>query len=280
MAVLGTAFAAAEAVSAEANPYTVISDRNIFRLNPPPPPTNTDASKTADLPKVILTGFVGKGTLMKVLMAIPPKDNKDPTFYLSLAPGEADHQVELVKIHLDKEEVEIINSGTPETLSVKSNSYASIGSPAARPPGGGAPGVPGMPGFRRSMPGLPQMNAQPPPAPAAPMTSSGGSAVIVGQGGGDTPTPFGSFGSSSSGVSVSGGPGFSSASTAAAANNAGSSIANGLFNQQNGQYRMPTPTAPAAPPEIQAAQMLLQKTTMSGGGPPLPPPLAEMMGNQ
>src|ERR1700733_225647 len=81
MAGLASALAGAETVLVDANPYSVISDRNVFHLNSPPPPPAPPDPKPVDLPKVMLTGFVGKGHSMKVLLAIPPKDTKDTTYY-------------------------------------------------------------------------------------------------------------------------------------------------------------------------------------------------------
>jgi hypothetical protein len=125
----------------EANPYAVIWDRNIFRLNPEPPPPPPPPPKPPDLPKVMLTGFVGKGSSTKILLAILPKDTKEATYYACLVPGQMEHGVQLVNIRLDKQEVDILNSGTRETLSVESNSYAATATAPAPHTGGGAPGM-------------------------------------------------------------------------------------------------------------------------------------------
>jgi len=68
----------------EANPYAVIWDRDIFRLQAEPPPPQPPPPKPPELPKVMLTGFVGKGSCTKILLAVVPKDNKEPTYYLCL----------------------------------------------------------------------------------------------------------------------------------------------------------------------------------------------------
>lgn len=137
----------------DANPYAVVWERNIFHLNPEPPPPAAPTPKPPELPKVMLTGFVGKGHTMKILLAVVPKDPKEATAYLCLEPGQKEHNVELVNIHAQKQEVEIINSGTPETLSVESNSYAAAAiapAPAPRAQAGvhRMPGMPPMIGFR------------------------------------------------------------------------------------------------------------------------------------
>jgi hypothetical protein len=288
MAALGTVVFASEVVPEEANPYSVISDRNVFHLNPPPLPPAAEPAKPLDLPKVMLTGFVGKGKSMKVLLAIPPaKDSKDTITYLSLAAGDREHDVQLVKIHLDKEEVEIINSGTAQTLSAKSNSYAAM---AAAPRScGGSPGEKGVPGIHRPMlPGFTPPGFNPPaaPGPAAGAKQSVGSPLIVGGGGG-----YGSqFGGSSGGAIVSGGSsigaggaasgqyvptGATATGAAATGNNVGSQIANTLFNPQTPRLQTAASTGPSIPPDLQGPTMVLKKAASPGDFPPLPPILQE-----
>ena len=106
------------------NPYAIIIDRNIFRLNPPPPPKDTE-KKPVDLPKVYLNGIIKIGDDVRVLFSIPPKDAKSQTTYFKLAPGEKDDVLELVRIHPDQQEVDVLVSGTAMTLSMLSNSLAS-----------------------------------------------------------------------------------------------------------------------------------------------------------
>jgi len=275
--------AASEFVPDDANPYSVISDRNVFHLNAAPIPPAADAPKPVDLPKVMLTGFVGKGKSMKVLMAIPPaKDSKDTITYLSLAPGDREHDVQLVRIHLDKEEVEIINSGTAQTLSAKSNSYAAMA--ATSHSEGGPRGEKGVPGLHRPMnPGFTPPGFTPPaaPGPMSSATQGGGSALIIGGGGGSGSQ----FGGSSGGSFVSGGASSGGAGGAAygqynptgvgatgnTGNNVGSQIASALFNPQTGHYQPPVATGPGLPADVQRPIMVLQKAAMNGGGPPLPP---------
>jgi len=281
MAGLATTMAAEDPAAAEANPYSVISDRNVFHLNPPPLPPQIEEAAPKEVRKLILTGLMKKHNAerdaVEVFLAIPPKDAKETMIYLTLAPGEKEHDVELVKVRFDKEEVDVINAGTPETLSVKSNSYASITPPAAHI-GGGAPPMPGLPGFGHRG-GLPGRNALPMPrggGPAAALTPGGGSAIIAGggsssgsaiiAGGGGEGTAgaaYNPYGASSRGTLVSGGSPY-----VPPGNSVGDQIANSLFNQQTGRYQPPVPTAPPAAPEVQAASMLLHE---AAGGPPAPP---------
>ncbi len=246
----------------EENPYSVIVDRNIFHLNPEPVVSTTPEVKPPDLPKVMLDGFMGKGNLVKVLFAIPGKDAKATPTYLTLALGEKGgdsegHSVELRKINPDQSEVEIINSGTLQTLNVKSNGYVASAAPAG-PPGHGGPGGPpgpgGLPGLHRGPPGFSL------PAPTAPHAGntiqprSENSAVIAGN-----PTGSGS------GVISAGGGGYGNPGQA---NAVGNQIANALNG--NGQNRIPTasnPNAVPVPVEVQAASMLINE---AAGGPPSP----------
>ena len=166
------------------NPYAIIIDRNVFRLNPPPPPPSAE-KKPVDLPKVYLNGIVRVGDDVRVLFSIPPKDAKSQTTYFKLAPGEKDDVLELVGIHPDQQEVDVLVSGTAMTLSVFSNSLASAGGKAAG--GGTAP----APAVLRGGP--------PAPAPAAAAAAPGDSSAIV-VGGGRSSSPYG-------GVTVGGGGG-------------------------------------------------------------------------
>jgi hypothetical protein len=161
------------------NPYAVIVDRNIFHLTSPPPPPPVD-TKPKDMPKVYLSGIIKIGDEMKVLFSIPPKDNKSPTAYLSLAQGEKDNDVELLSVSGDQQSVDIMVSGIKETLTMASNTLAAAG---IRPSGGNP--------------------APPPPPGAAPMHAGApayaGNGIIAG-GGGQSSSPYG-------GVTVAGGGG-------------------------------------------------------------------------
>jgi hypothetical protein len=274
---LASALAAAdgdlvETSPAEANPYSVISDRNIFHLNPPPPPPSADDAKPPELSKVMLTGIMKKHDSLEVFLAIPPKDNKETTLYLSLAPGEKQHEVELVRVRYDKGEVDIINGGTPETLSVKSNSYASTA--AAPAPRGEHGGVPGLPGFGHKAGFGPMRNTLPtPPGPTAGATPRGGSAIIAGGGSGGSAIISGGGGygngnaPSGGGAIVSGGSPYGAG---ALANTVGDQISSALLNQRASGTVPPGPVsaAPSVPVDVQAAQLMVHE---AAGGPPMPP---------
>jgi hypothetical protein len=141
-AATAVAFAPAD----NANPYSVIIERNVFHLNQPPLPPKPDEAPPPVIPEVRLSGFMRTGDQWKVLLAVQA-ENPDPhghplTCYLTLAegdkkavgPGAKQVVVELVKAYADQEKADIINSGTPVTLSVKDNGFSS---PSAVQDGGG-----------------------------------------------------------------------------------------------------------------------------------------------
>ena len=147
----------------DANPYSVIVERNIFHLNPPPPPPKPEEPKV-EVPVVKITGFINIGNISKVLFVSQPKDKKEDPSYYSLAEGEKSgdgkHQFELVKIHPAQDAVDVINDGVAATLTVKDDSLGPVGAPAAsegekpnRP--NGMPGRPMFPPGRAAPPGVP-----------------------------------------------------------------------------------------------------------------------------
>ena len=139
-----------------ANPYSVIVERNIFHLGSPPPPPEPEKPKV-ELPVIKITGFVNIGNQRKVLFeGLPTKDKKEPTYY-SLSEGEKSGTLELVKIHPSQDGVDVINDGTPVTLTVKDDSLAppppSAGPSAADASAGKGATPIGTPGAEMPMPG-------------------------------------------------------------------------------------------------------------------------------
>jgi hypothetical protein len=123
------------------NPYAVVSQRNVFHLQPPPPPPPQEVSK-ADLPVIRITGIIKIGNKPRALFVGSSKNSKESPTYFNLAAGEHDGILEVVRIHYGEETVDIINSGTPMTLTVKDDSLAKNDS---EPP---APDLPVIPGTR------------------------------------------------------------------------------------------------------------------------------------
>ncbi len=113
----------ASVVSDEANPYSVIAARNVFGLKPPPIALEPPQGPAPELPEVRLTGFMRKGEQWKVLLAVktqsPVARARALTLYLTLVEGDKQGCVELVKAYPEQEKVDIINSGTPVTLTMK-----------------------------------------------------------------------------------------------------------------------------------------------------------------
>jgi hypothetical protein len=244
------------------NPYAIITDRNIFRLNPPPPPPSDADKKPVDLPKVYLNGIIKIGDDVRVLFSIPPKDAKGQTAYFKLAPGEKDDVLELVGIHPNQQEVDILVSGTAMTLSLLSNSLASAG-------GGGKAAAPGpAPGGPRG--GSP---AATPGRSSAIIAGGGGNSspyggvTVSGGGGGGGVTTIGGGNSTSfgGGVSVSGGT---------SADTAGAQIANSLFSGGPTQIAN-IPRETPVEPEQQFAIMQAQEQAAAEKGTPFPgvPPM-------
>jgi hypothetical protein len=128
-----------------ANPYSVILKRNVFGLNQPPRPPEPAKDPPPDLPEMHLTGFMRTGDQWKVLLAIKVKspDPKAAPFstYLKLAEGEKKVvmsmneklSMQVVRIYADQEKVDVINSGTPMTLTIKDDGIGSQ-SPSATSP--------------------------------------------------------------------------------------------------------------------------------------------------
>jgi len=146
-----------------ANPYAVIAERNVFHLNPPPPPPSVeDTAPKADLPVIKITGIAEISGKVRAFFVTQPKDPKEPPTYFSLAEGEREGILEVVRIYAAEQKIDIVNSGKAETLTFKDDALAkNEGTPppgAARAAGGGPqktpPAVPAMPegGIRRHVP--------------------------------------------------------------------------------------------------------------------------------
>lgn len=145
-----------------ANPYSVITSRNVFHLNPPPPPPAADKGPPPVLPKIFLSGFMWNGDKLSVLLVVktpnPDLKSADLPSYLTLAEGAKDGAVELVKVYPEEGKVDILNSGTPMTLSMKDDGVTNDPAlpPASRPP------VRYRPPLLRRPPGVSHRKAAPP----------------------------------------------------------------------------------------------------------------------
>jgi hypothetical protein len=136
------------------NPYAVITERNVFHLNPVPPPPPPEAPKQ-DLPDIKLSGFFKIGLKTRALFSSAPKKKDEVWTYYNLAEGEKEGALEVVRIDEAEGKVEILNSGRPATLTLQEDTIKSVAAtgPSARgtpEPGNHHPGLPGLPG--RSFP--------------------------------------------------------------------------------------------------------------------------------
>jgi hypothetical protein len=269
------------------NPYGVIIDRNVFRLVAPPPPAPVE-QKPVDLPKVNFNGTFKIGGNVRVLFCIPAKDAKSHPEYLQLAPGEKQDGLELVKLYPDEKQVDVLVSGTAETLSVNSNTASAsprsvaqmpIAQPGPQPaPNAGGPIVAGGSGSSAIVAG------------GNSGSSRYGGGVTVAGGGGSGVTSIGGNNSSSGGVSISGGGNYNGGNynngAAEGGYNGGgvggsSQYANTLYSGVNGGRSAANP-GPALSPDEQALAIAAQYTLgASGHGPAMPPPppaVADAMG--
>jgi hypothetical protein len=133
------------------NPYDVITERNVFHLNPIPPPPPPPTPKV-ELPEIKLSGFLRIGKTTHALFSCSPKDKKEEPIYYDLADGQKEGILEVVRIHEEEGEVEIINSGTPLTLSLKNDTLEAKEPEAKKGESGGSRGF-RFPGGPEQMPG-------------------------------------------------------------------------------------------------------------------------------
>ena len=171
--LLGSAALLIVAPSARAevkeNPFTVIVERNAFRLKPiPPPPPPGPTNAPAPPPSnVRLTGIYEWSGVKKVLLEVTDPVSKKVEHPSPLTEGDEQGQLKILSIDVKEGKVKIQN-GTE---------LATIGFETPKTGGGGAGGGPGgsMPSL---IPGLPTpMPLGVPPAPATASAPGGGAAT-------------------------------------------------------------------------------------------------------
>src|SRR5262245_33977200 len=168
------------------NPFGAISERNVFGLKPPPPPpdpsTNAPPPVAAPPAVVELTGIISLFSSTKAIFEIVPGPGKQMIKPPPMAVGERIESVELLAIHMDKNEVTIRNGTLVTNLTFK----------VSKPPAGNPALAAGQ--------GLPQA-LTPPLHQAAPQQGfgqTGGRNSVMVAGGAPTtpanpnPVPFGS----------------------------------------------------------------------------------------
>ena len=127
----GTGPSAQAGDAGHANPYAVIVVQNPFRLNAPKR-VETVLRPPPNLPEVIFGGTMINAGQMSAMFAVKSKEAgvkpgvglQETTAYMCLAEGDTSGPVQLLKIMKGGEEVEIVNSGTRMTLSMKDNGFA------------------------------------------------------------------------------------------------------------------------------------------------------------
>lgn len=102
--------------------YQTIIDRNSFGLNPPVlvEPTPTPVIPPSDIK---LTGFTQMSGQHKAYFVIQSKDAKEPPRYVSLAEGDKEGALELIKISEKEGEAQVKNTGVEMVLSLKNNGF-------------------------------------------------------------------------------------------------------------------------------------------------------------
>lgn len=130
-----------DAVSPD-NPYGLIVTRNVFGLNPPPPPG--PAVPADPPPKItpngIMSIFGNLQALYKVTVNVPGKPAEDKSYMLS--EGQREDDIEVVKIDEKAATITFDNHGTVQELPL-ANGQASGGNSSP----GMAAGVPPRPNF-------------------------------------------------------------------------------------------------------------------------------------
>ncbi|MBI5774156.1 MAG: hypothetical protein HZA89_10485 [Verrucomicrobia bacterium] len=184
----GPVQAAAPVVTAKADPYQTIWERNVFGLKPPPPPP------PAPIPPPPPVNFKLSGISnfkAKKALLIFQEGNGKPE-YMSLAVGERSGPVEVLDIDAKNGVVQVRNGGNEILLTFEKDGLKAPAGPAPGQPGGPpAPGAPGAPpGGVNAIPNIirPGASASAIPAPGgAPGAGSPGGMIFPNQPGRQTP---------------------------------------------------------------------------------------------
>jgi hypothetical protein len=126
------------------NPYGLIVARNVFGLNPPPPPTPPAPADPPPkiTPNGIMSIFGTLQALYKVTVTVPGKPAEDKSYMLS--EGQREDDIEVVKIDEKAATITFDNHGTVQELPL-ANGQASGGDGAGG--GGVISGIPPRPNF-------------------------------------------------------------------------------------------------------------------------------------
>ena len=166
-----TAWAMADDLAVNNNPYTPIVTRNVFGLLPIPVNAPVDPTPVVPPPKITLNGITtilgSKEALYKIATPAKPGQPAHDQSYM-LGEGESQDDIQVVKIDTEAAAVTFNNHGTiqqlPLTAAGNISSGASVSSPAS---GGGAAGLP-LPASRFRRPGGPGFGGHTPGGNANP----------------------------------------------------------------------------------------------------------------
>ncbi len=86
------------------------------------PPEPVPEPPKVELPVVKITGFMKEGRQTRAFFCSLSKNKHDRPIYYDLSEGQKSGFLQLLRIHYDKGEAEIINSGTHMTLNLKDDS--------------------------------------------------------------------------------------------------------------------------------------------------------------
>jgi hypothetical protein len=145
-----TAGVRAQDAALTGDPYAVVVARNIFGLNPPPPP-NANPQDANPPPKITPNGIMTIFGQLQVLFKVagtpkpggaPPADEP----YI-LSEGQRQDDIEVMKIDEKNSIVTFNNHGETQTLPLVTTLPSSTPSPAPAGPGGGGSGGRFSPGF-------------------------------------------------------------------------------------------------------------------------------------
>ena len=134
-----SATARADDLAVASNPYSSISERNIFALVPiPEKPTEPEAPPVDPPPKITVDGIMNLFGKLEVLFKIavkPPPGQPAKDLSSSLSEGEREYEVEVVKIDEAKRMITFINHGVVQDVPL--SDPAKLTGPASAPGGPG-----------------------------------------------------------------------------------------------------------------------------------------------
>ena len=148
------------------NSYIVITNRNAFKIVPPPvPPPAEPIAPTVPPPNLFLTGISHLNGITRAYLVVNKANARLPE-YLAVDEGYDSDGLQVLTIDARKQAVRVRNAGTELTLNFKDNGLKPNSVPVNAPGAGNAPGM------------APTRGVPPPPMATAP----GAGPTIIGRG--------------------------------------------------------------------------------------------------